>query len=236
MVTMLNADLVLIGTGKNGKGENMAYNLQIVDEKQGISINAKYSNMSNYKRPEIEAKEPNGKVVKERSTYQGTVLGPGSTQRQWVDDDGNVYAKSELTFFYEGEPVEENTQTKVFHVEQYEPLPKYTDFYIIDKYYEVVPSNNGMKKDHDRDIAIRSNLSSMYKLWQYLTENDVVARGEFCTSSRGFVASDGYIRAISIEGKWGLEIGVFKEEKIFEHLNEGQAAAVTGAKKRLKMV
>jgi hypothetical protein len=219
----------------------MAYNLQIIDEKSGVSFNAKYQNMSNYKRPEIEAKAPNGKVVKERTTYQGQVLGPGSTQRQWVDDDGNVYSKQELVFTYEGEPVEENSQTKVFHVEQYQPVVNYTDVYIIDKYYEITPSNNGMKKDHDRDIAIRGNLSSMYKLWKYLTENDVVARGEFCTSSRGFVASDGYIRAISIEGKWGLEIGVFKEEKIFEHLNEGEpkavdTAVVAGAKKRLKMV
>jgi len=113
--------------------------------------------------------------------------------------------------------------------------------YIIEKYYEITPSNNGMKKDFDRDVAIRTNLSSMYKLWEYLTTNDVVARGEFCTSSRGFVASDGYIRAISIESKWGLEIGVFKEEKIFSHLNEGkpqavQAAAQAGGRKRLKLV
>lgn len=219
----------------------MAYNLQIVDEKNGITFNAKYQNMSNYKRPEIEAKAPNGKVVKERSTYQGTVLTPGSTQRQWVDDDANVYSKQELTFYYEGEVVEENSQTKVFHVKQFQPLPNYLDRYIIDKFYEIYPSNNGMKKDFDRDIAIKTNLSHMYKLWQYLTENDMCARGEFCTSSRGFVASDGYIRGISIEGKWGLEIGVFKEEKIFEHLNEGkpkaiQAAAQAGSRKRLKMV
>jgi hypothetical protein len=219
----------------------MAYNLQIVDDTNGVTFNAKYQNMSNYKRPEIEAKAPNGKVVKERTTYQGQVLGPGSTQRQWVDDDGNVYAKAELVFFYDGEPVQENSQTKVFHVEQFQPLQNYTDKYIIDKYYELFPSNNGMKKDHDREVAERSNLSQMYKLWKYMMENDVCARGEFCTSSRGFVASDGYIRPISIEGKWGLEIGVFKEEKIFEHLNEGepkaiQAAAVTGSRKRLKMV
>lgn len=219
----------------------MAYNLQIVDDQQGVSFNAKYQNLSNYKSPEIEAKAPNGKVVKERSTYQGQVLGPGSTQRQWVDDDGNVYSKGELTFYYEGEPVEENTQTKVFHVEQYQPVVNYTDMYVIDKYYEVYPSNNNMKKDIDRDMAVRANLSQMYKLWEYLTENDVVARGEFCISSRGFVASDGYIRAISIEGKWGLEIGVFKEEKIFEHLNEGEPKAVetavqAGGRKRLKLV
>jgi len=217
------------------------YNLQIVDDKNGITFNAKYRNMSNYKRPEIEAKAPNGTIVKERSTYQGAVLVPGSTQRQWVDDNGNIYAKSELSFFYEGEPVQENSQTKVFRVEHFQPLPSYTDKYIIDKYYEICPSNNGMKKDIDREVAIRTNLSHMYKLWEYLTTTDMVARGEFCTSSRGFVASDGFIRAISIEGKWSLEIATFKEEKIFTQLHEGKPAEITkavqaGGKKRLKLV
>ena len=126
-------------------------------------------------------------------------------------------------------------------MESFQPLPNYTDKYIIDKYYEIYPSDNKMTKDYDREVAVKLNLSAMYKLWEYLTANDTVARGEFCTSSRGFVASDGYIRPISIEGKWGLEIGVFKEEKVFQHLNEGKpteikAAAQAGSRKRLKMV
>jgi hypothetical protein len=219
----------------------MAYNLQINIPDLSININSKYQNMSNYKRPVIVATAPNGKVAKESSVYQGNVLRPGSTQRQWVDEDDKQYAKAELTFSYEGEEVAENSMTKVFHVEQFQPLPNYTDMYIIDKYYELTPSDNGTKKDIDREIARKLNLSQMYKLWEHLTTNDTVARGEFCTSSRGFVASDGYIRAISIEGKWGLEIGVFKEEKIFEHLNEGkptavQAASQAGGRKRLKLV
>jgi hypothetical protein len=222
----------------------MAYNLQITVPDQGISFNAKYQNLSTYKKPEVVAmanREGAPVEVKERTTYQGQVLGPGATQRQWVDDTGNVYAKSELTFFYEGEPVQENSMTKVFHVEQFQPMQNYTDLYVIDKYYEIFPSDNGMKKDFDREVAVKTNLSHMFKLWEHLIQNDVVARGEFCTSSRGFVASDGYIRAISIEGKWGLEIGVFKEEKIFQHLNEGkpteiQAAVQAGGRKRLKLV
>ena len=219
----------------------MAYNLQIVDEKQGINFNAKYQNLSTYKRAEIEAQAPDGTVVKQRTTYQGTVLPPGSTQRQWVDDQGNVYTKNELKFFYEGEEVHEVSKTKVFKVEDFQPVPNYTDKYIIDKYYELFPSNNGMKKDYDREIATKANLSQMYKLWKYLTENDVVARGEFNVGTQGFTFSDGYIRAISIEGKWGLEIGVFKEEKIFQHLNEGQpkeveATVQSGGRKRLKLV
>lgn len=218
----------------------MAYNIQIVDGSQGITFNAKYEKLDKAKSPSIVATAPNGKVVKERTTYQGQVLGPGSTQRQWVDDDGVNYAKAELTFTYDGEPVSEITQTKVMQIEGYQDLSNYTDVYVISKFYEVFPSDNGMKKDIDREVAVRSNLSSMRRLWEYLKKENKVARGEFCSSSRGFVASDGYIRAVEFGNKWGLEIGVFKEEKKFAHLTEGvpdaSTISVPTATKKLKMV
>jgi hypothetical protein len=218
----------------------MAYNIQIVDGSQGVSFNAKYEKLDKAKPPSVEAKAPSGKVVKERTTYQGNVLGPGSTQRQWVDDNGNAFSKAELTFWYDGEQVSEIAQTKVFQVEGYQDEKNYTDSYVISKFYEVFPSDNGMKKDIDREVAVRSNLSSMRKLWEYLKENKKVARGEFCPSSRGFVASDGYVRAVEFGNKWGLEIGIFKEEKIFTHLNEGIPDASTipqqQSTKKLKMV
>ena len=216
----------------------MAYNLQIVSDE--VSFNCKYQNLARYKRPAVEAKV-NGVDVRERTTYNGKVLGQGATQRQWADDQGNIYSKQQVEFTYEGEPVAEISQTKVLQIEGYQPLVNYTDNYVIDKYYEIYPSDNGMKKDIDRKLAEGANLSNMYKLWEKLMKDQTVARGEFCVSSKGFMASDGYIRAISIEGKWGLEIGVFKEEKVFEHLQEGAPSAVktaiqSGLKKRLKMV
>lgn len=217
----------------------MAFNIQVSDGNLGVNFNAKYEKLDKAKSPSIEAKAPNGKAVKERTTYQGNVLGPGSTQRQWVDDDGNVFAKAELTFWYDGEQVSEIAQTKVMQIEGYQDLSNYTDSYVISKFYEVFPSDNGMKKDIDREVAVRSNLSQMRKLWEYLKDNKKVARGEFCASSRGFVASDGYIRAVEFGNKWGLEIGVFKEEKVFSHLNEGipdPTKIAKPASKKLKMV
>ncbi len=182
----------------------MAYKLQVVDEQHGISFNAKRDNLSNYKSPDIVATAPNGNVVKERSVFQDQVLQPGDTTRQWCDDGGTQYSKKELMFKYEGEEVAENSMTKVFNVTSFEAESNYTDRYIIDKYYEIFPSANDMKKDIDKDLAIRANLSQMYKLWERLHNNGEVARGEFCVSSRGFVASDGYIRAIEIDKKWTL--------------------------------
>jgi hypothetical protein len=221
----------------------MSYKLQITDQTNGHNFNVRYENMSKQKKLEIEAKTPNGTIAKERTWYQGKALMPGDTQRRWVDDKGMEFSKNELKFYYNGQEVSEIEQTKVFDIQGYQPMQNYTDKYIIGAYYELSPDDNGMKKDFDRERAKQANLSGMHKLWKYLYDNQVVARGEFCTSSRGFIASDGYIRAIKIDNsKWGLEIGVFKEEKIFQHLQEGtpteiQAQMPQATKaKRIKVV
>lgn len=217
----------------------MAYKLQISDTNTGANFQVKYENLSRLKRPGVEAKNTAGELIKERSTYQGKPLPPGSTHRQWMDDKGNIYSKGELTFWYDGEMVEENSQTKVFSIEGYQPLSNYTDSYVISSYYELYPGTNDMKKDFDRERARITNLNGMRKLWEYLDKTGQVARGEFCVSSKGFVASDGYVRAIKFGNKWGLEIGIFKEEKIFEHLQEDVPKipdAVPTGRKKLKMV
>ena len=213
----------------------MAFKLQIAGPE--VNFNVKYEKLDKATKPDVVAKAPDGSVVKERTIYNGNVLVPGSTQKKWCDNQGNQYAKSELKFYFDGEEVEENSQTKVFEISGYEPLASYTDSYVIGKYYECMPSTNDLKKDFDRERARIVNLQGMRKLWDYLTTNKVVARGEFCTSSRGFIASDGYIRAISFGNKWTLEIGVFKEGKVFEHLQEDIPEVPVGtAKKKLKRV
>lgn len=216
----------------------MSYKLSIIDDK-GVSFNVKYENLAKAKKPPVEAKNSNGDIVREKSVYQGQVLGPGSTQRKWTDDQGNFYNKTDLTFWYEGEQVEENSQTKTFQIEGYQALENYTDSYVISTYYELFPHNNDMKKDFDKQRAVISNMTGMKKLWDYLYTNKLVARGEMCISSKGFIASDAYIRAVKFGNKWILELGIFKEEKIFDHLQEEIPLAPVQSdqtKKRLKMV
>ena len=214
----------------------MAYRLQIVDDK-GASFNVKYENLAKAKRPPVEAKNSNGDLVRETTVYQGQVLGPGATQRKWCDAQGNQYNKCDLTFWYEGEQVEENSQTKVFQIDGYQPIKNYTDSYIIDKYYEIFPHDNDMKKDFDREKAVIVNLHGMRKLWEYLKENQLCARGEMIVSSKGFVSSDAYLKPIEFGNKWGLTLGIFKEEMIFNHLNEAlpQVPQIQ-QKKKIKMV
>jgi hypothetical protein len=221
----------------------MAFKLAVVDQANGLNFNVKYEKLDKAERPEIEARTPKGTVAKERTVFDGKCLLPGSTQKQWVDDNGDVYSKSELKFFCGEQEVPENTQTKSFNVSGYFPVSDYTDKYVIDKYYELFPHNNDHKKDFDRNMAESVNLNGMYKLWKKLTSENVVARAPFSPSSRGFIEPDGYIRAIKFQNKWGLEIGVFKEEKIFEHLQEGipqeatpQVTVSSGPTKRLKLV
>jgi len=198
-----------------------SYKLNITNGSD-IGFNARYDNLAKAKKPEIVAKTSTGTEVKYKTLYQGKVLGQGSTQKAWVDDQGQQYGKDELSFFAGDQEVSELSQTKQFTIEGYQPEANYTDNYIISAYYEVYADDDGMKKDIDRQRAVKRNQSQMYKLWDYLRQTKQVARGEFCPASRGFVASDGYVRAVEINGKWGLEIGVFKEEKAFQHLQEGK--------------
>lgn len=218
----------------------MGYKLQIQDTDKGFNFNARYENLAKAKRPGIVAKNSKGDIIELTSTHLGKPLRKGSMVKKWLDDNDNEYGKDDLTFWLDDEQVEELSQTKVFDIEGYQSLNNYTDTYVIGTYYELSPSDDDMKKDRDRKVALNKNLNNMRKLWKYLDENKMVARGEFCPASRGFVASDGYIRAIKINGdKWGLEIGVFKEEKVFQHLQEGEpkkVEEVKGKSKKLKMV
>jgi hypothetical protein len=207
----------------------MAYKLKIIDKTNGLNFNVRYENMSKVEKPEIIAKAPDGSICHERTIFQGKVLAAGSTQRNWVDDNGKIYMKAELKFsIMDGDteiPVQENEQTKVFTITSFETEANYLDKFVIGTYYELYPDDDGFEKDHDRNRAKNENLSQMRKLWQQLKD-----------SNKGFLASDGYIRAIEIEGKWGLEIGIFKEMKIFSHLNEGIPVLVESEpiKKRIK--
>jgi len=217
------------------------YKLSIIDREKGINCNVGYENMARAEKPEVIAKTRDGKIVKEKTVYQGKILNQGDTNRMWCDPEGNFHEKKELQFFSGEDEIGEIAMTKVFDIQAYEPVSNYLDRYIISAFYEITPSNNDMKSDYDRDMAKKVNLSQMKKLWDFLVETNQVARATFNVSSRGFLESDGYCRAISIEGHWGLEIGVFKQPKEFQHLNEvsltgAEYAAAPVTRKKLKIV
>lgn len=216
-----------------------AYNVTLNVPTINVNCRVKYSNLSNDDAPRPEARTAEGVVVTNKTVYKGVVLGEGSTNKYWMDEAGTIYPKDVLEFYYEGERVWEKDMTKTFEVKTFEPLKNYTDNYIIGKYYEIFPSNNDLKKDFDRDIAIKVNLSGMRKLWEYLYSSQVVARGEMNVSSRGFLSSDGFLRAVAFDkDKWSLELGIFSEAKQFQHVNEIQVAAPVqqAVRKSIKMV
>ena len=97
-----------------------------------------------------------------------------------------------------------------------------------------------MKKDFDKEMVRISNLQGMKKLWDHLKTTKQVARGIFCPSSKGFIGSDAYLRAVEFGNHWGILLGVFKKEMIFQHLNEEvpdmPAKSPVNQIKRLKMV
>jgi hypothetical protein len=210
----------------------MAKKLTISCPKIGVNCNVRYENLANNgDKPTIIAKAGDGTIVRERDVVGGKVLEQGDRQRLWCDDTGKVYSKGELTFWDGDQQVLENEITKVFDITEFETLANYTDTFIMDKFYEVYPCDNGMKKDVDRTMARNANLFAMNTLWEYLRENNVVGRGHFVVSSRGFQDSDGYVRAVEVNGQRGLEIGLFKQRKAFQHLWKGKPEQVVAPQK-----
>jgi hypothetical protein len=196
----------------------MAYNLQIVSKDLEINCNVKYEKMDTTKKQEVKAFAPDGTEVKQRNCYEGK---PVTCQRVWMDDNGKQYSKQELTFKMDDEVVSNVSQTKVFDALKCISAEDYNNKYVVDKYYELYPSDNGMKKDIDREYAVKGNQYQMYKLWKHLIDSNQIMIAPFASSSLGFYEDIGYIRAVDIEGKWGLELGVIRENKAFSHLQEG---------------
>ena len=186
----------------------------------GLSVNVRYEKMDREDRPEVEHRVGDV-VVKNRSIHNGEILLEGMTRKAWVDDKGKEYKKEEIQHYYEGQVVVEKSATTIFEIVGFQPVQTYTDSYVIEQYSELFPDEDGKTKDFDKEIARRKNSVGMRALYEHLQQSKTVARGEFNVSSAGFLSTDGYIRAITFGNKWGIEIGIFKEEKVFRHLNEG---------------
>ena len=198
----------------------MAKNLSILDSALGISCSIKYEplDMSDKNKAKVIFKSQAGKEVK--LTTVGEDRKQIATFKAYVDEDGVEYQKDALVAHDEaGEVIEQYESTSVFNIVKYEPMGNYTDRYVVDKFYEFYPSDDGKKKDADRKLASDINLVGMKKLWDHLTQSNIVAKGEFIATA-GYRPGAGYIRAISIEGKWTMELGVFRELKTFRHLQE----------------
>jgi len=200
----------------------MGRNLQILDSGLGISCNVKYEplNMSDKDKPKVTFKSRDGKEVK--LTTVGEARTPIATFKAYLDADGKEYAKADLIAYDPdtNEVIDSYESTSIFNILKYEPVTAYTNNYIVDKFYELSPSDDGKKKEIDRRLANDINLTGMKKLWDHLIESNAVAKAEFIATA-GYRPGAGYIRAIKINGsKWTLELGVFKEEKIFKHLQE----------------
>lgn len=211
----------------------MSYSLRIVDNKEGINFDAKRENMAGKKEfAEPVGYAPNGKQVTRKQLDLNTGQ-PIQYGFKFVDEDGNAFEKAEITWKLGDQVVAPIEMTNVFEIKTYRPLGEYTDRFVIDKYYELSAStgasSKGKKKtsDSERESQRLSNLVGMRKLWDKLISESVVAGGNFNSSSGNFKPGMAFIRAIKVNGnKWGLELGQFKEEKIFEFLQEGVPHAV----------
>ena len=205
----------------------MAYGLKIMWDDDSVDVkyerlrgdnrkvNGKEIQMDNYGNPTTIKRtdsglEVTGKMTKTKYDEQGNTL----------PDDTNI---NEFFVTVDGEeiPVTKGfTRTEVMQIKSFVPVEYYTDRYIIDAYYQLIPSGGKSKKDIDKAITSRANTIKLKKLWDKLIKENVVAKAEF-NMRDSKLPNYAFIRAIRINGtKWTLEIGRYKQAKVFSWIEE----------------
>ena len=185
-------------------------------------VNGKEIVMKSDGSPKITYKNPSGdELAFCRVDQNGTVIA-GSLSNGYANSKGEL-AQDKVPYYetIDGEHIEavKNEKSEVFEVSKFEPMKAYLDRYIIDKFYQVKPSQGKSKKDYQRNVTIRANTVALKKLYDHMVKNNVVGRGTLNITSSGFLPTIAYIRPVSApngsQDEWTLEIGVFKQQKRF---------------------
>lgn len=214
----------------------MAYSLKVVDPSTGVQFDTKRENMAGKTEfVEPQGYSPEGKPVQRKQLDLSTGL-PIQYTFKYVDEEGNAWEKGEITWKLGEDIVSPIEMTSVFEIKTYRPVDEYVNRFVVDKFYELYADDGASSKkkrsDADKDRTRISNLSGMRKLWDKLIAENMVAGGHFNPASGSFKPGMAFIRAVKVNGcKWGLELGVFKEEKIFSYLQEGVPHAVPSAQR-----
>ena len=222
----------------------MSYSLKIVDNTAGIAFDTKREKIVGTEQPAPQPYSSDGKLLGRKNVDPNTNL-PVSYTVKFLDEQGNAFNKSEVIWKLDGEASQLSKMTTVFDILEYRPIQDYTDKFRIDDYQEIFADNGASSKkkisDFERDQTELANKVGMRKLWDKLMAEKVVAVGEFCTSTGSTKAGLAFLRPLhfmmatdtGMVEKWGMELGVCKEEKIFNHLYEGmpqvEISAVEGA-------
>lgn len=183
----------------------MANKSQIRIEVNGKGFEATYVNSTVKSDNKVIVKAPNGKVVTEKVMDLGNIV-EGKKQdkevvsteltRKWVDTDGNIYEKKDLTYYnWEGKQISENLKTEVFVGKEAVDLMYALDNYSFESYYKVTPI----------DVT-----NAIYSEFYTTMSPDEVFVGDFNLTSKGFTPSFGALRK-SKDGNF--EIMVFKNTK-----------------------
>lgn len=212
----------------------MSYGLKVTDNALGISFDCKRQGIKGTPIPVPLPYSPENKPVKRKLVDKAT-LKPASTGYFYLDEDGKVWEKQELIWKLGDEVVGLSEMTTVLDIVEYRPLVDYTDFFNIEDYQEFDPDTSD--KDTKKDDIARlkaNNMVGMKRLWDKLHNESVVAAADFYATTGSTKGSTALIRAISkmvmtadnqLKTMWGLEMGICKEEKIFNYLFEGEPTA-----------
>lgn len=229
----------------------MSYSLKIVDNSAGIAFDTKREKIAGTPQPVPQPYSQAGNLLGRKNVNPETNL-PVSYTVKYLDEQGNAFDKSEVIWKLDGEVSQLSKMTTVFDILEYRPIQDYTDKFRIDDYQEIFADDGASSKkktsDYERNQTKMANMVGMRKLWDKLMVEKTVAVGEFCTSTGSTKAGLAFLRPLhmmyatdaGMTEKWGMELGVCKEEKIFNHLYDGipqmeiNTPEATNAPRRLK--
>lgn len=187
-------------------------------------VNGKIIKMKPDGSPEFVRKNEKGEVVGFFNTKDGQPVLTNGRGYYTYDEQGDSKIPKEkaglVVCYYETEDGEliqahDKQKTEVFEIQKWEPLENYTDKYIINAYYSLIPSKGKSKNDHQRNLNAKSNERGMRKLYDYMITNGVVGRGVLNITSGVGLPTLAYIRPVPLDkqGNWTMEIGTFKQQK-----------------------
>jgi len=210
----------------------MAYGMQILWDDESVDVKYERLRGDNRKVNGQEIQMDNyGSPKTVKRTAQGLEV-VGKMTKHKYDSDGNQLADDVETIEYfvtvEGQEIPTTNafgRTQCMQIKSFEPLEYYTDRYIIDAYYQLIPGQGKSRKDFDKAMTKRANTMKLKKLWDKLYSTNTVAKAEF-NMRDGKLPNYAFIRAVKINGtKWTLEIGRYKQQKLFSWVEEDNFTA-----------
>jgi len=211
-----------------------ATNLKIIATDAGVVCDVKMENLSGRKprtvagvpieikadgSPKLKYKDHAGNELSFTNMLNGQpVMTDG---RGYVDEHGQLQDPIPYMVLEDGTELvaEPRPKTEVYEIKGW--MPEGTEnSYLIEKVYQIRPSQGTSKKDVIRNQTKHANTAAMKKLYDYMVEHGVVAKAVCNVSSTGKLDYVGFLKAVDLGTQWTMEMVIAKQEKEYAWMEE----------------